>query len=188
MKEELIESLINITKENLNAAVGFEKCAIQDLQKKPNANKWSVLECLEHLNIYASFYHPEIGNRLNNAKKSTSNHHLKSTWLGKKFVAMMQIDKSTEQVLPKVMNSPKSANPSLVKSDIDINTLHQFIQDQKQLLTILDHCRNVNLNEVKTNISISKLIKLRLHDTLKVLVYHNERHIWQAKMVLGSSE
>ena len=44
----------------------------------------------------------------------------------------------------------------------------------------LNNSRNINLNKVKTNITISKLIKLKLGDTFRFLTYHNERHIIQA--------
>ena len=44
--------------------------------------------------------------------------------------------------------------------------------------------KNVNLDKIKTAISISKLIRLKLGDTFRVLIYHNERHIKQAEKVL----
>jgi len=65
-------------------------------------------------------------------------------------------------------------------SSLDINTLTSFITDQHTLLTLLDQSREVNLTKTKTAISISKWIKLRLGDTLRVVIYHNQRHVAQA--------
>jgi hypothetical protein len=45
--------------------------------------------------------------------------------------------------------------------------------------------QKVDLTKVKTAISLSKFIKLRLGDTLRFLVYHNERHILQAQGIDG---
>ncbi len=52
------------------------------------------------------------------------------------------------------------------------------------LLDVLDMSKKVNLTKTKTGISISKWLKLRLGDTFRVVIYHNQRHILQAKKVL----
>lgn len=46
--------------------------------------------------------------------------------------------------------------------------------------------KNIDLNKTKTAISISKWFKLKLGDTFKVVIYHNERHIAQARKVCES--
>ena len=43
----------------------------------------------------------------------------------------------------------------------------------------------IDLNKTKTAISISKLIKLKIGDTFRVVVYHNERHLIQAEKILN---
>jgi hypothetical protein len=48
---------------------------------------------------------------------------------------------------------------------------------------LLDKAKNVSLGKTKTGISISKLIKLKLGDTFRFVIYHNIRHIEQAKRV-----
>lgn len=64
------------------------------------------------------------------------------------------------------------------------NSIERFLEQQRQILELLKKSRKVSLSKTKTYISISKLIKLKLGDTLKVLIYHNERHIVQATKVL----
>ncbi|MDA7803383.1 DinB family protein [Crocinitomix sp.] len=63
--------------------------------------------------------------------------------------------------------------------------LDQFLTDQEQLLELLDAASALNLTKIKTAISISKLIKLRLGDTFRVVVYHNQRHLEQAKRAIS---
>jgi uncharacterized protein (DUF2249 family) len=48
------------------------------------------------------------------------------------------------------------------------------------MLELLEIARSKNLNRIRTSISISKLIKLKLGDTLRVVIYHNGRHLQQA--------
>src|SRR5690606_41809639 len=53
-------------------------------------------------------------------------------------------------------------------------------------LQLLEASKRVDLTQVKTSISISKWIKLRLGDTLRVVIYHNRRHIVQALKLVPS--
>ena len=68
-------------------------------------------------------------------------------------------------------------------SDLNISTINQFIKQLEWLDSLLIKAENADLTKVKTSISLTKLIKLRLGDTLRFLVYHNERHILQAKRI-----
>jgi len=175
--ESLIEDLIERTKNVINEAERYNQLPIDQLNWKPTAEKWSVLECLEHLNRYGDFYLPEIENRIQKASKVTGETIFKSGVLGNYF---------SNSMLPKEklnkMNTFKSMNP--VGSDLDISTLQKFIRQQKQILDLLNQARQVDLTKTKTAISISKWIKLRLGDTFRVVIYHNQRHIVQANKVL----
>jgi hypothetical protein len=55
------------------------------------------------------------------------------------------------------------------------------------MLELLEAARTVDLTRTKTGISITNLIKLRLGDTLRVVVYHNWRHIEQAQRAIQSA-
>ena len=175
--KSLIEDLIERTKDVINEAERYNQLPIEELNWKPTAEKWSVLECLEHLNRYGDFYIPEIENRIRNASKITGETTFKSGVLGNYF---------SNSMLPKEklnkMNTFKSMNP--VGSDLNISTLQKFIRQQKQILDLLNQARQVDLTKTKTAISISKWIKLRLGDTFRVVIYHNQRHIVQANKVL----
>ena len=74
-----------------------------------------------------------------------------------------------------------------INSKLDINTLKRFTEQQQQIITLLNNAKTVNLDKTKTAISISKLIRLKLGDTFRVLIYHNERHIKQAEKVLSEA-
>jgi len=66
-------------------------------------------------------------------------------------------------------------------SALNQSTLNQFVKQLDWLESLLVKAEKVDLIKVKTSISLTKLIKLRLGDTLGFLVYHNEKHILQAK-------
>ena len=173
----LIDDLRERTKQNLNAANEFIQLPIDKLNWKASPEKWSVLECIEHLNRYGDFYIPEIKNRMSNGKKSNGDAIFKSGMLGEYFAKSMLPKEKLNK-----MKTFKSMNP--VGSDLDIQVLEKFIQQQKDILELLNNALTIDLKKTKTAISISKRIKLRLGDTFRVVIYHNERHVIQAKKVL----
>ena len=170
--EKLLQNLLEITRENLNSAEQLKKQPIYSLNWKQASESWSTLECIEHLNRYGDFYIPEITNKIKTSKYKRS-EIFKSNWLGKYFSKSVSYNENLNK-----MKTFKFMNP--LNSELDIQTLEKFINQQHQIIKLLDKSKNVSLDKTKTAISISKLIKLRLGDTFRVLIYHNERHIKQA--------
>lgn len=176
--DELINELVVRIKQDMNSAEELLQLSVEQLNQRPGLEAWSALECIEHLNHYGDFYIPEISNRLKGATQVESSTQFYSGWLGDYFAKSML----PKQKLNK-MSTFKSMNP--LGSDIDQSVLEKFILQQKQMLNLLAQCRTVDLKRIKTSISISKIIKLRLGDTLRVVIYHNNRHLIQAQRAAG---
>jgi hypothetical protein len=146
------------------------------LNWKKDLQSWSALECLEHLNLYGKFYIPEINKKMR-ASTAPASKVFKSGRLGNKFA---------QDMLPKEgmkkMNTFKSKNP--IHSNLNSQTVIQtFIDQQKEFLTLLEMAKTKNLTKIKTSITLP-LLKLRLGDTFRFVIYHNERHVAQAKRAL----
>ncbi|MDO6803653.1 DinB family protein [Wenyingzhuangia sp. 1_MG-2023] len=171
--EKLLQDLLEITRENLNSVENLKKQPIEWLNWKENSESWSVLECIEHLNRYGDFYIPEITTRINTSKTKSS-ELFKSNWIGKYFSESVSYKKKLNK-----MKTFKSMNPLNCK--LNSQTLEKFMRQQHQIIELLDQSKNINLDKTKTAISISKLIKLKLGDTYRVLIFHNQRHIKQAE-------
>jgi len=170
--EQLISSLLEITRKNLNLAENLNKKSEEALNRKADPNSWSALECIEHLNRYGVFYLPEILEKINTSKHQR-NENFKSNWLGNYFSNSMMYKEKLNK-----MTTFKSMNP--IGSKLEKSILETFISQQKTTLELLDKARSVSLTRTKTGITISSWIKLRLGDTFRVLIYHNERHLHQA--------
>lgn len=80
------------------------------------------------------------------------------------------------------MKTIKDKNP--IGKELEKSTIARFISQQQQLLKMLNKFKKIDLNKTKTAISISKWIKLKLGDTLRIVVYHYERHIGRANKIL----
>lgn len=73
-----------------------------------------------------------------------------------------------------------------VNSKLTKEVLTVFLSQQQTMLKLLNQARSISLNKTKTSISISKLIKLKLGETFRVVIYHNQRHLVQALKALSN--
>jgi hypothetical protein len=174
--KQLLEELTTITRNNIEIGNSFKANNPKTLNWRQSEKSWSILECLEHLNRYGDFYLPELNRCIAKARYKKPRLFYKTGVLGGYFARMMKAASQTK------INSLKSYNP--IGSQLDQGVLDVFITQQETLLLILDQAQQVDLIKNKTAISLSRLIRLQLGDTLSFLIYHNERHIKQASNVL----
>ncbi|TCI91346.1 DinB family protein [Tenacibaculum sp. M341] len=178
--EQLLQDLSALTTQNSKAIALLKEQPTAILNWKENAESWSILECIEHLNRYGDFYIPEITKRIQSAKHKKSKI-FKSNWLGRYFSKAVGYREDLNK-----MKTFKVMNP--LNSNLSADTLEKFLHHQNQIIALLNQAKKVNLDKTKTAISISKIIKLKLGDTFRVLIYHNERHVKQAERVLNSAK
>ena len=177
--EELIAELIEQTKININKVEKYRKLSEKELNHKENSEKWSVLECIEHLNLYGEFYNPEIRKRIETSQLKT-NAIFKSGVIGNYFVKTMLPKKKLNK-----MKTFEDKNPS--DSSLDINVIDRFIIQQKEFLELIENSKKANLTKTKTAISISKLIKIIMGDTFRFVLAHNQRHLIQAENAIKTA-
>lgn len=169
--QTLTLDLIETTRQNLNFAELLKQKTDIELNWKQNSESWSVLECLEHLNLYGYFYIPEIEKTILNSKHK-SDEEFKSEILGNYFA---------ESMLPKQklnkMKTFKDKNP--INSKLDRKVIDEFINQQIKTIDLLNKSKSVSLNKNKVKITLTKWIKLKLGDTFRFVINHNIRHIKQ---------
>jgi hypothetical protein len=79
------------------------------------------------------------------------------------------------------MSAQKEMNP--LNCDLTITTIDRFLKQQQHLESLLTQAKAIDLVKAKTPVSLTRLLKLRLGDTLRFLVYHIERHVLQAERI-----
>lgn len=175
----LIEDLLSISENSTNAAKKFKALNTTQLNFKESTKSWSILECIEHLNLYGDYYLPEIEKQILSAKTIPRGGNFKSGIIGNYFANLMSVNNGKI----KKMKSPGDKNP--VNSALSITTIERFLKQQERLASLLRQAENIDLIKTKTAISLTKLIRLRLGDTFRFFVYHIERHMMQAGRVLA---
>jgi hypothetical protein len=178
----LLNKLQHQTEQYLQLAISdWQMISHARFAKKPTATSWSANECLQHLNSYGNYYLPAIEKAINAAQQSNPSSVFKTGWLGYYFTNLMK--PATENKPLKKMKAPKDHSPlSIVESHVVISA---FIDQQEKLLELLEQAKQVNLENIRIPVSISKMIQLKLGDTFNFLVMHTARHVQQAQKALG---
>ena len=178
-RKELLQELLTITGRASLMVKTFRQLSNEQLNYKSSPEAWSILECIEHLNLYGNFYLPEIEKQMLNRERSMRTEKFKPGFIGNYFANLMQVKDGT---VKKKMKSPKDKNP--VNSALTTTTIDRFLKQQDRLEQLLADARYVDLTNIKTAISLTPYIRLRLGDTFRFFVYHIERHVLQANKVL----
>lgn len=176
--EILIQKLLEQTRQIISQAEQLKNCDAKTLSWKENETSWSILECLEHLNLYGEFYLPHLENSIKNST-TNSEDKFKAGILGNYFANSMLPKEKLNK-----MNTFKDKNP--LNAKLDNSVIEKFINQQIKLLELLNQSKNVSLNKVKIPISITSLIKLKLGDTFRFYVNHIIRHLKQVERIQKS--
>jgi DinB superfamily len=151
------------------------------LEMQPAPEKWSVAQVLEHLNHYARFYIVNVENKLNH-HQTKSVDCFSPSWLGNYFTRLMK--PSSDATISKKMKSPKSALPTTQPDAASM--ISEFVSHQHHLLNLLHIAASANLNTIRIPTSLSKWITLKLGDTFRFFIAHEERHFVQIKNTLNA--
>jgi len=130
----------------------FRTLSYEQINARKATDDWSLLECIEHLNIYGNFYLPEIENQLLANKGIPASTHFKSGIIGNYFVNLVQV-KNAKQ---KKMKTLAAMNPNY--SDLSITTIERFLKQTEMLLGLLELSKKTNIVKIKTSNSIYKII------------------------------
>lgn len=149
------------------------------LLTQPFAGKWSVIQVLEHLNSYNRYYLPAIEKSLQN--KQSFNPQFKSGWFGDYFTKMMTPGKDGK--VANKMNAPQDHTP-ITQLDAD-KVMTEFIAGERKLMELLQNASTTDIAKLKIPISISRFIKLKLGDTFRFLIAHQQRHFIQLENTLS---
>jgi hypothetical protein len=144
---------------------------------RPSPEKWSIGECLEHLNVTARLFWPTIAEAVNGARVNGwfSKGPYKRTWLGAIAIRTMEPPAKRRFKAPRRFRPPANLPMNQV--------LSQFMAFQDRLLDLLRDANGVDLGRPRLQAPGSKMIKLTLGQSFGLMTAHERRHLWQARQV-----
>ncbi len=174
----LIRDLSSMTEQHLRQAEALKHLSPDLLNRKPTPESWSALECMEHLNLYGDFYLPAIAQNIKNNRHTASSQLFKSRLLGNYFAQSMLPQENMKKLKTFKDKDPRG-------SALNLATLERFVEQQRSILDLLHTARQVDLMKAKVPLSLTKMLKLKLGDAFRVVIYHNQRHLVQAERAVG---
>lgn len=163
----------------------FIELTPEQLFWRPNDKTWSIAKCLAHLNAYYSFYIPVFKERIKNTRFRTPGQYFVSSPLGTASILAVKLGKVKN--VKRRLKAAKDYNPLINATLPTENAVHEFLAYQDEMQKLIADSRFINVRKAKCTLAVTSLIKLRLGDAFQVVVYHNERHIEQAKNLLKLS-
>ena len=149
------------------------------LLQEPAPGKWSVIQVLEHLNSYGRYYLLAIERGLESDKSAIE--IFKPGWLGDYFTKLMKPGEDGK--IAHKMQSPKDHRPA---KHLDIfPVLTTFLEQQHYLIDLLGLAKCRNIGTIRIPVSISKFVRLKLGDTFRFLIAHEQRHFVQIDNTLA---
>lgn len=197
----LLKSLERDVQNMLKEVKQLQALSDETLNRLPHAGKWSIAQIIEHLNSYNRYYLPAMEKVIKKAlepqpkptgkpgflgklfksepKPVKHNHHFTSGLFGNYFTNMM-LPKPDGKM--KKMPAPKDHTPGRI---VDAHkVLNEFIEGQTKMMELLEMAVNTDMNKLKVSITISTWIKLKLGDTFRFLIAHQQRHFVQLHTAL----
>lgn len=158
----------------------FRPLTDDQLRWKPAPGSWSIIECLQHLNLAEQFYIRQLQHhvgRIGVQQVSPADQVLESDLAGRTLRWIIDPQTTLKFPAPGVIRPRQAA-------DLDVvNVLRQFVDLQTLLLTLLDKAVYLDWNGQKVPTLFGSWLKIKLGDAVLMLVAHTERHINQARRV-----
>ncbi len=182
--KEHIQQLQKITEQIIEQSeLLFSSINEEEFNHNIHPKKWSVAQCLNHLNRYADFYHKQFKEVLNEEEKehlAKENEAIKYSWITRNFLKYVQLDKDDNpQKKTKATRNSYQVNSDFTKKELDA-----FLDNQKEMLSLLMMAEDKSSYRFKKIKTKFPLLSLKAIDLFAINVHHNYRHFVQAKNTL----
>jgi hypothetical protein len=146
--------------------------------RRPSPDRWSVAECIEHLNVSARRYLPVIDEGIAAAVRRGlyGTGPFTYNWLGRVFVWTMEPPPRFRAKAPAVLQ-PEAVRP---KQDV----LAGFRAYQVQYIDRLHAASGLDLARARVRSPVAAWLRMPLGSAFQLMAAHERRHLWQARQAV----
>ena len=150
----------------------------EQLTRRPDPARWSIAECVVHLNMNAADYLPLIAAAIEKAKREnvTGQGPFNPGWLGRFLINSMEPPPKRRFKAPEKIAYP-------VPVDDAQKLLGDFLKAQDELERLVKEAEGLDLEKVRIQSPYAWWMKLRLCAVFPFMLAHERRHLWQAERV-----
>lgn len=143
---------------------------------KPEAGRWSIGECIEHLNISMRAYLKFMNPAIEKDKPVVNGDYAKGTLMGRLMLRALRKD-------GRRYPAPSSFIPPTHKLKAD-KVRTRFDRQISQLRQALVDCDGLALGTITMPWPVFRFIKISLAQAFELQILHNDRHLKQAEQVI----
>ena len=174
---ELEERASEIEKIKEQVKALTQQLSDEQFRWRPEAQSWSIAECLGHLNRTNKLYLPILERAIESgrAKGLTGHEPFRHGFLGNFFV------RSIEPPPKRKFKAPKSFLPTSGQPREQVTA--EFADMQERILSCVRAADGLHLGKIKIASPVTKLLRMSLGQGFALLTAHERRHLWQAQQV-----
>jgi hypothetical protein len=150
----------------------------EQLTLRPDPTRWSIAECLAHLNATGTGYLPLIEEAIKQGReqKIFGKGPFKPGWLGRLLKWIAEPPPKFRMRAPKIILPPPTiTDPALV--------IKEFAQLQDEWERLMHACEGLDLEKIKCKSPFPPLPPLRLSAPIPWMLAHERRHLLQAEKI-----
>ncbi|KAA9332786.1 DinB family protein [Adhaeribacter soli] len=157
----------------------FGHLSLEELNRKPNPQTWSIAENIQHIIKINESYYPVVRDFRNNRLKLPfiSNFSFFTNLIGNSILKSVAPDRKK-----KIKTFPLwEPDASKIKGNI----LEEFEKHQKELIAFMKSCEDLLNRETIISSPANKMVVYKLEKAFEIMVTHEKRHYNQALEVLS---
>lgn len=172
--EGYADQLLSVRQDAPGLAAGL---STEQFNWRPAPNRWSIAECLGHLNVAARLFMPTFDEAIaaGRQKGQTNPGPFAYPFLQRSFVRLMEPPPAIRVRTPGSFTPVYGATPDAVIND--------FLGWQDQFLTRLQQADGLDLRRVRARSPVLPWLRYGLGIAFAAYLAHERRHIWQARQV-----
>jgi hypothetical protein len=146
---------------------------------RPGPGRWSVAECLEHLNLVGAAVLPAIHQAIDKGIPATTQpDEPYRGWIGAWALRVLEPP-------PKLRGkAPKKVQP---RPNLSLDQVaKRFLHLQEDALACLGRAEGIDLAKTRLRHPLIPLLRFTLGETLALFVTHERLHLWQAEQVVAA--
>ncbi len=141
---------------------------------KPSEEKWSIGECIDHLDVTHKLYSYQIkGLQPLIDDSSKGLFKFKHTFSGRMLLKYVDPDS------PKKVKTFKIFKPSM--RQINTNIIRSFCEEVETMISFAEKLHGADLTKIKISSPVTKLLRMNVGDAFLTNLFHDKLHLNQAE-------
>lgn len=161
----------------------FQQLDEEALRYRPGPGRWSVLDCLEHINLFYADYFSRMEPAIHQAVPSGRTQYTPG-FFARRMIHGLRPKQGKRTMKIKTFKAMTPATDEKTPEQI-FDILWQYHARLEQLLT---EAEALHWDRIKVASAIGPLLRFKLGDCFRLLMAHTERHLLQGREALKDRE